>query len=108
MIIINFMPPLQHGRLFQSIRDCFFAYPLLATDNQFALDISFGTRGYNLELARVFRKVLSLKFDPAFRNDEMVVYQDTFAAQFTTIKVVEDVFSRDDSEKVMHNYMLHL
>ncbi|CAI8048969.1 hypothetical protein GBAR_LOCUS26977 [Geodia barretti] len=62
--------------------------------NDFAMDISFGSTGYSLILARAFKDVLSLNFDPFYANDKEVFHLEQFHADYCTVRFQENVLTK--------------
>lgn len=82
----------------QTIRSTFYEFvkcaPHLTTTNGsgYALDVSFGTLGYTLALARTFQKVRSVNFHPFYEDD--MPKRTAFYTNYDCIMVAQDVFSR--------------
>jgi hypothetical protein len=59
-----------------------------------ALDISFGSSGYALVLARAFKKVVSVNFHPFFRNEKDPVKKRAFYTNYYEVNLPVDIFTQ--------------
>ena len=110
-----------------SIRDYFFGFMRFGpAENRHAYDISFGTIGYSLILARAFREVghalvfgkifktvlhtvsfclctqvISVNFHPFYRNAKQVCRKDTFLTNYITITFQDDIFTQKTENILM-------
>lgn len=108
-----------------SIRDYFFGFMKFGpVENRHAYDISFGTIGYSLILARAFREVgralvfgvklhcdlfhsvvctqvISVNFHPFYRNAKQVCRKDTFLTNYITITFQDDIFTQNTDNILM-------
>lgn len=151
---VVFSFPLLMQRPVKGIRDCLYGFVRFTPkhlDGKFkgdpkterAMDISFGTRGYTLVLARAFKKVavywvalyhvwnsittstpneqllvyydancdiciyiqvISVNFDPYFRNEKEPVKRDIFYTNYVSVNYPEDIFSHSsDTIKTVRN-----
>jgi hypothetical protein len=77
-----------------TIRNIIFGFLQFVDKNDFAMDISFGSTGYSLILARAFKDVLSLNFDPFYANDKEVYHLEQFHADYCTVRFQENVLTK--------------
>jgi hypothetical protein len=77
-----------------TIRNIIFGFLQFVEKNEFAMDISFGSSGYSLILARAFLDVLSLNFDPFYGNEKEVYHLETFHADYCTVRFQENILTK--------------
>eukprot|EP00731_Ephydatia_muelleri_P005919 Em0003g167a len=93
---LNYKPDLGNTKWtdIESIRSRFYGFVQFAPDNDVAMDISFGSVGYTLALARAFRTAMSINLHEFYKEDEPK--KQSFYTNYYTFMFPQDVFSRSN------------
>lgn len=83
-----------HWTDIESIRTRFYGFMQFAPDNDVAVDISFGSVGFTLALARAFRTAMSINLHEFYEDDKPK--KQSFYTNYYTFMFPQGVFSRNN------------